>query len=416
LIDFTTNSLGQVTESGDLSYNGTPIKNQDDFRPMTVARNTADNSFWLIVQGGTKLLSYRINASGLNTTPVATTPSGSIYGGSQGRFRIVPNYANLNALKLYGTSVGNQYLYSLDFNSSNGTFSNFQQISKDGGGASFEFSIDYQKVYLVGNGVMVKDLAAPLTTARVLNEFGTTTPAANFSVIQKDKNDNLLIGSTIGTANRNKYLHKINNPDSFSGSSVISNYVYLNGKINYTLPQLVFSRPCVSDITLSAIETNVSASYKASNTITTNVSYTVNSGSTIVLQAQNIIYLEPNTDIKAGSNFDALIADCNLQGPYAGKLSGNNLVAEEEQEPAVKPGVKSLQLYPNPSTDITKISIDEGIINTVTVTSIEGLTMFKGVVNSAAFELDVQNYKRGVYIVTVQNQDGNIYTDKLMKN
>lgn len=423
IIDFTaTNPLGVITESGLMQYNGGAIENEDNFRAISVVKIADNSGYWIVVQRQGTLLSYKLTSSGLSANPVVSTPSGYIYLGNKGNFRIIPDYANANNMKLYGTYIpnsGSQYLYSMDFNSTTGQFYNFQQTAfSEAFSVSFEFSNDYQKIYYISGGVFVKNLNSLNTPGRQLNEFNTTTAPIGFSFIQKDKYNNLLIGSSVSTLNRNKYLHKIVNPDSYSNSTVLTNYISLNGNTVEVLPQLVPSRSCVNDIVLSSAETNTSFTYAAANSITTNNSYAVNNGSNIVLQAENAIFLNPNTEIKSGAVFEARIDEC----PYNNNLFDRRSIVSSNQDSdniAQADNQKSvtfLQLYPNPSNETTKIGLKNDTIKTLTVSSMEGLTMFSRDILKDSYDLYVGNYRKGIYIVTVQTVNGEIYTEKLMKN
>jgi hypothetical protein len=75
-----------------------------------------------------------------------------------------------------------------------------------------------------------------------------------------------------------------------------------------------------------------------------------------------------------------------------------------------------LNMFPNPSTDVTTFSLVDGLIRNITITSMEGFAMYKSEVMNNSHEINVSNFKKGIYIVTVETTNGDVYIEKLMKN
>lgn len=463
MVDFSSNSLGSV-----VVINSTPdstigernvytkalkdnsnqaLKNPYTYSPLTTAKNATDNGYWVIVQNGNRMLSYQINASGFNASPIISTfATGQIYNfghyneisGSlekiqRSMFRIA---SNTNISKLYGLESSTPetiadparhtyQFYRLDFNNSTGQFSNYQNISIVGSGISFNFELspDLQKAYIISypipsigttqNGqIFVKDLTNLTSTVQPLYEFANpSTLASQFSFIQKDKYDNVLIGSIFSANNRNKYVHIIDNPNSFSGSKVKINQISLNNKVVHNFPQLIpsLNQSCIENITLSTPEAS-SSTYKASNTITTNGNYTVNGGLNVSLQAQNAIFLEPNTDIKTNSTFTAEIKECTTVVSFEAKAYSSD--SSEETYGNIKNG---LTLYPNPANNFTTIALTEDTIKNIIITSIDGRVVFNRDIMQKSYELDVSSYSQGIYIVVVSTINKETFTSKLLK-
>ena len=51
----------------------------------------------------------------------------------------------------------------------------------------------------------------------------------------------------------------------------------------------------------------------------------------------------------------------------------------------------------------------------VTVTSVEGKIIFSSVAKGQTFELNVENYTSGIYILTIETEDGKVLAEKLIK-
>jgi hypothetical protein len=130
-----------------------------------------------------------------------------------------------------------------------------------------------------------------------------------------------------------------------------------------------------------------------------------------VFHAEDAIYLDPNTDIKSGSVFLAEIQECSPIVPFTQQNFEENTeyVSLVEEE-------KKFLLYPNPSNSATTISLKEGVIKHLTVSSLEGIILFDREIQKDSYQLNVEDFKIGIYIVTMQTNDGQIYTEKLMKN
>ncbi|MFP9114946.1 T9SS type A sorting domain-containing protein [Flavobacterium sp. RHBU_3] len=476
LVDFTNNSLGDLAvlnpslgdympdtdETKYTSYlkdsSGGFLQHKINYAPIAAVKIPSGEGSWIVVQDENAIYSYKVDANGLSATPIVSTFSaGTIYnysnsyglGGSPHigiescSFRIVPSYSNSSVYKLYsleycqynGSDIDILYFYnifhSLTFNTATGVCSSPSNIplgyNVNGGmSKSFEFSNDYQKVYLtvvklanpsftgVTNGeIRVLDLSNG--SHRALYTYGSpTTSSSEFLNIQKDKYGNLLLTGIASTANKDKYLHKIDSPDSYSTSSVIVNYLSLNGNAASALPRLVdnITQQCAGSITLTTTETAISRLYKSSDVIQANTNYTVNSGSNIKFNANNLIILGSNTVIKSGAYFEAKIADCFTGRPVA--IGKEKDESTQEQTMSVK---GTFTLYPNPANSRVNLSATDGI-KAVLVTSLDGKVMYNrnysDIPNNT--DLDISSYAQGYYMVSITTNKGEIQTQKLIKN
>lgn len=450
LLDFGNNPLGEVVQVTSPVINeretnnrqvfrdasGQYIRVNGQYRPITVTKNSAGTGYWLIIQKYNQLFSYLIDANGLNTVPVVSTfPVGAIYNYNNGTsyiygsmFRVVPNYNNTGNNKLLALEEGSDNFYSLDFNAMTGSFSNYSKfntgLTKI---ANFEVSANNRTVYFVRHNstsghvlpsssdgeLYVYDIGTPLTAPRRLYEYDTPSAASvGFNFLQKDKYGNILIGSRNTNGNRDQYVHKIMNPDSFLSSSVKVNFQSLNGKKIYFFPQLIERvSGCTPSITLSAPETNTTFVYKASESITANQNYSINSGVDITFKAGQFIALKPDTHIKSGAVFLGKIENCS--GVIYARPS--NTINKIDDEPSTTNS--KLTIFPNPTNSVATITHDNPI-KEVSVMSLDGKIMLNKKLSGHEnkYDLSLAQFQVGIYIITVVTDKDEIITSKLIKN
>lgn len=179
-----------------------------------------------------------------------------------------------------------------------------------------------------------------------------------------------------------------------------------------TIPVLSANDPsctagvCQPNLTLSTAE-SASIVHKTVNWIETNTNYTTSIGQDIKSKAGDFIYMKPNTFIKAGSLYLAKIETCTSTSK------------SETQEPEYfeKEKGEILNIYPNPTNDLATISSLNSAIKSITISSIEGKIIYtNNAVNTNSYLLNVNNYKNGVFIVTIETIDGKTFRQKLIKN
>lgn len=422
IVDFSSNSLGMVLPANSptsdestysllLRYsNGDYLEHEDgDLSPLTFTTDSSGSNYWVIVKNYGDLLSFKVDSQGLNTEPVVSTFTMDT-GYYSAMFRIAPLFG---AAKLYGLEFQNSF-YSVDFDMDTGQFTNYQNILlEDGiGYYNFELSPDFSKAYFVvtGSKIVVKDLTNPSLAVRTLCEFANPTVVpTGFRYLQKDKYGNMLVSGDTTDLIRNKYLHIIDNPNSFSNSTIKINSLYLNGNTIRDLPQLCPKVECIESLYLNTTET-ASKTYKVSNIISTNTNYIVNSGVTITLKAENAIFLEPNTDIKNGSVLYAEIEVCSN--------SSTDRVGNHSQDVSSSDEIldNTFIMYPNPTDNVTTFTMADDVIKNLTIYSLDGRIVFSKDIMQKEYSVDVKDYPKGIYIVTVATLKGETITKKLVKN
>lgn len=430
------------------------------FGPLTVAKGSDNNSYWVILQDKNIIKSYKIDSGGLNLTPVQSTftnsqifdlgvwnsTDGTINGIEGADFRITPNNTKLVGLQYSKWNQPNEpdasanpnsainfknYFYTLDFNPTTGAFSNYQLLTGTGIAIEeFEISNNSNNLFyvrkrhpsavntgstVVDGEVVVKDLTNNATAVRILKEFvSTTTPSSAFSYIQKDRNGNILLSSIFTTNSRNMYVHKIENQNSFASSSVNVNFVSLNSNPISVLPQLIpefEAIPTCTPLTLTTEPHTSNFTYSGYSNITTNTNYSITQANLdIKMYARDYILLQPNTHIKKESKFLAKIVSCES---IVTKTSDDSSSYDNEYNLESK----DISIYPNPTNSIFTVESKNQKIVGVEIYSIDGKLIYNNSLNKTErFELDISNYSKGIYILNIQTDKGEKVSRKLLKD
>jgi hypothetical protein len=229
-------------------------------------------------------------------------------------------------------------------------------------------------------------------------------------------------------------LGKIMNPDVYGSSSVNLNGLLLTGLVDpaiyvgsaNNLPQLVpklyegGNNACLASINLSTPENNTNYTYQASNSITTQLNYTISPGKDITMKAGNNVTLLPGTHISNGSKYFATIENCNCSGGEIEAKKQNltdkmfldlrNLPADKKNT-AVKNGIiKNVKIYPNPVSDILNITSDSAIKD-VSVVDVSGKKLN---VKLDGNKIEVRSLPSGTYLINIENNEGRT-THKFIK-
>jgi len=313
--------------------------------------------------------------------------------------------------------------YKINFNSTSGIFTNYETFS--GGIMVYQFEISAQSNNLffarrkfpfgapanitnvVDGEVCVKDLTNSANPIRVLNEYTTSTPSSSFNFLQRDKYDNLLISSTFTNLNRNLFIHKVDNQDSYSNASVVTNLISLNNNSISNLPQLIpfLTPPCQSTL---AISSNVTfGTDKKQASVSIEASNSIGSGAGAIYHAPTVVLKSGFTAI-SGSKVRIYPIGCS-----------NTFIARKSSEffnnELIVSG-KILKVVPNPNNGIFKVLISEVKEGIITVNDLFGRTVYKfGFRNQSDFDIDLQEKSKGIYIVKVISGD-KIDVEKIIKN
>lgn len=165
----------------------------------------------------------------------------------------------------------------------------------------------------------------------------------------------------------------------------------------------LYSQGCATNLTLSTPETVSPVLHQASNKITGVSSYIVNSGYNSTLRAGVLIELRSGTYIRPGSSFLAKIAPCTKsarQQDTTDKFSNN----------------KGVAAYPNPVESILNLSLDHAEMSKVTLATLDGRIVLKqDAGNANSLQLQMSSSSSGIYVLTVETNDGQVFRKKIVK-
>lgn len=138
-----------------------------------------------------------------------------------------------------------------------------------------------------------------------------------------------------------------------------------------------------------------------------------NLGDGVIYRADNFVELNPGFEAVSGAQFSAFIQRCDGNNDFVYKTENNDDVEVEDNAKSL---VQKLNIYPNPTNNYITVDYNVGF-NQVKITSIEGKTVFnqKTAVSNSK-QLDVTNLKNGIYTLSIITVNGDMLTQKLIKN
>lgn len=406
-------------------HNGIDIGYPNQSEKLTSAKHSNGVDYWIVCQIKDHVYSYLVSSVGISSiptgnsiAPVDTNVPGTVYLPGAGDMKISPDHKKIAIV--YTNSPGTTYwdgrIAIGDYNNTTGNVTFLSNtILPPNNPYSIEFSPQSQYIYFTS---FVPNLSFPQNPSYSLSVMTNTgeqltvvsTFKGGYSHLQRSINGKIYLSRPAKT-----YMSVINNPDNINNPDFILDSNIGQGDNTIALPQWVHWQvpPCPSDLLLTSptndVALNASDNRQASNSIT--ASNIINDGATGQYHAGNVVYLKSGFNAKVGSNFRAYIEGCS--GDFAARASteenGMERMDVEDAE------IKSFTMSPNPANEKVTIEYD-GVISNLMVTSIEGVTMFNQAIGKNSYDLYVANYKRGIYVVTIQTQDGKILTEKLMKN
>lgn len=167
------------------------------------------------------------------------------------------------------------------------------------------------------------------------------------------------------------------------------------------IPHLIMTSP-IDDVH-APIQDNQQAS------ISITASNRINSEAVGIYHAGKTIVMLPGFYSQSGSRFRAYIEDCSNR--FIGRgLAQKQLFEEKSNKPYNK-----ISLYPNPANQKVTIENNE-LIKSLQILSIDGKLILDEEINTNHYELDVSNYKNGIYIIITKTKSGNILSSKLIKD
>ncbi len=440
IIDMSLNGgLGEVITKNNILFNNSGTN------ALTSTFANTNNSFWVVSGNNGQFFSYKLDANGLNTTPVV---SNGVYGSF---IKISPNGKKLV------TRVNGVNLY--DFNNVNGTVSNMTNITQNLANSSYytddantpnsaEFSSDSNILYFInsesnlcgGNppscpyinisgismyNISLNTLSGGLDQNNTNYKFPLQSSSLSASLqlatngkiylIQNEKNhldmDNQRIvtfGATYVT-NGQYYSYNwgvINNPDNWNPTINPVSYITppINTRNGFSLPQLIpfhqsLGVSCPEVYELTSYETNDDYTYYASDYILTHTNY-YNENKTITFNAGNYIHLMPNTLIKSRgkSSFLAMIEGCPVIQTKPGRNSRSTNISSK----IISQIRKDITLFPNPNDGKFRISLPEMGKGSFQIIDYAGKIIYQNSFeNKKEIEVNIPSLVTGNYIVNV---------------
>ncbi|HEX8269708.1 MAG TPA: T9SS type A sorting domain-containing protein, partial [Flavobacterium sp.] len=139
-----------------------------------------------------------------------------------------------------------------------------------------------------------------------------------------------------------------------------------------------------------------------------NTSNIVSSGATAVYHAGDFVLLRDGFHATAGSRFRAYIEGCS--DIFVGKS------AEEKEEHQVIANGNEISIAPNPGTNLVQVTSENSLITDIHVYNLQGRLIFAQKASASFVDLNVSSLASGIYVVTIQTEDGKVFNKKLMKN
>lgn len=230
--------------------------------------------------------------------------------------------------------------------------------------------------------------------------FGAN-PSGNFEF---EINANFNVNCTAGT-----FLYEISDNSANVGPDVTF--------IDCCIPTLILTSPNddSNNLAVPAIKTRERSDWiKAANLISVGDN---TQGNGVVYHAENYVELNPGFEAVLGSQFAAYPEGCSSVYVYKN---------ENEQIPQVEIPVENINLIklnngfsiiPNPASSLIDVVMNDGYFNKVTIATIDGKVVFEKKVETLnVTQIDVSKYPSGIYIINVISDDGQVNTEKLVKN
>lgn len=139
----------------------------------------------------------------------------------------------------------------------------------------------------------------------------------------------------------------------------------------------------------------------------------------VVYHAENFVELNPGFEADFGSQFVAYPEGCTDNYIYR-DINQNDAIPQTtidlETINLVKV-VRGFAILPNPSSDSIEIIMKDATFNKVNITTIDGkVVMQLEIENTNKMPINVSRYANGIYIINIITNDGQLISEKLIKN
>lgn len=158
---------------------------------------------------------------------------------------------------------------------------------------------------------------------------------------------------------------------------------------------------------------------KASNVISVGNNAQANG---VVYHAANYVELNPGFEAVTGAQFVAYPQGCNGSFVYKtttvdAQQNNTTVAANVDDTVNLVKSINGFTIIPNPSSSTIEIALKEALFTKVVISTIDGKTVLEQTSDATdRTRLDVSSYANGVYIINVTSEDGQLLTEKLIKN
>ncbi|MFK7781280.1 3-coathanger stack domain-containing protein [Psychroserpens sp.] len=136
-----------------------------------------------------------------------------------------------------------------------------------------------------------------------------------------------------------------------------------------------------------------------------------------IYHAGNFVELNPGFEAESQSRFAAYVEACSDDFLYRNQTTDSKYLNDKEDIDDDLKINDDFRIIPNPSSNFTKLESIYSEFNRIKIISVFGEVEFYKVIKaSKSFNVDVSNFPKGVYIVSISLVDGNVLIKKLVKN
>ncbi len=418
LVDFSNNVNGDFTLIKDQIDPG--VWNKDRRGAMTAIYVESGNYYWVILRKLGKLWSIKVDSNGVSDNVIESTINYSDYSPVQDyeTIKFTPEGDKLIGIGYNGRNT----IYKMNFNKQTGEFNNY--VSYNLGDyvnlTDFEISNNSQNVYIVKNGsIVVKNINSLGGSERVVKINNSTNDSEDMLFLEKDPNHEILVASNFNYYDYNKYLHKIENQNSYYNSTLLLNYVYLNGKnLKYLdgklgfLPQTISDSPCpansIREDDVQAGQIDFQSTFNtiiATNVITANATAEYDAGSSVILK--------PGFYAKEGADFLAYIDGCSSNEDRARGIT----IPRKSKSMTDCETTREINIYPNPV--ISEFTFESDVrMNNWYLMDINGNVKLKGALGENKLKsslINMEQFNTGNYFLKVIFEDQKMLTKSIIK-
>lgn len=182
--------------------------------------------------------------------------------------------------------------------------------------------------------------------------------------------------------------------------------VYIDDICNVACPTCEYCVTINTDVLSGVDNQQAENCINADNTITAGASASYHAGHEVVLR--------PGFEALYGSKDRFYIEGCS--GEFGLRTAG---IPEVNHTEIADMSVNEMQVYPNPTNGELNIIAGDVAINSINVTGLDGKTIHvnqQGDMVTGNFKLDMGSVSKGIYLLTVEKKNGEIITQKIIKN